>query len=157
MEQEEVKQEEVKCVALGDDVEMEVAVVQAHPGPLSTDQRLSEQQQQLTQLARSLDSLSRMVKELRDDYRRGEDERLNGIIEEKTKANKMELPEGTELHGKTKSVNFFCVVRDGGFYVGITRYDSLSAAALGVSGVRRSGWTFWKLPNGKTVKEVYKT
>ncbi len=151
-----MEQKEVKCVALGEDVEMEVAVVQAHPGPLSTDQRLSDQQLQLTQLARSLDSLSRMVKEMRDDYRRGEDDRLNGIIEDNKKAKKMELPEGTELHGKTKGINFFCVVRNGGFYVGTTRYDSLSAAALGVSGVRRSGWMFWKLSSGKTVKEMYK-
>lgn len=46
-------------------------------------------------------------------------------------------------------------VKQDGYWVGIDRYDSLSAAAEGVSGVRRSGWVFWKVPNGKTVKEVY--
>jgi hypothetical protein len=70
----------------------------------------------------------------------------------------MEIPEGTELHGKTKGVNFYCVVRNGGFYVGTTKYDSLSAAAQGVNGgTRVSGLIFWKLPDERTVKEAYKT
>ncbi|RLI56702.1 MAG: hypothetical protein DRO87_07760, partial [Candidatus Thorarchaeota archaeon] len=42
-----------------------------------------------------------------------------------------------------------------GFRVGDQIYKSLSAAAEAVSGVRRSGWTFWKLPDGRTAKEAF--
>ena len=41
------------------------------------------------------------------------------------------------------------------YYIGTTGYDSLSSAAEAASGVRRSGWTFWKMPDGRTVKEAY--
>jgi hypothetical protein len=43
-----------------------------------------------------------------------------------------------------------------GYRIGNFKYASLSAAAEVVSGVRRSGWVFWKLPSGETLKELYK-
>ena len=43
-----------------------------------------------------------------------------------------------------------------GYYIDNVKYYSLSAAAEAVSGVRRSGWTFWKLVDGTTVKEAFR-
>ena len=70
---------------------------------------------------------------------------------------KQNIPVGTTLMSNSQrgGLRFLTVGADG-YYVGSTRYDSLSAAAEAISGVRRSGWTFWKLTDGRTVKEVYK-
>ena len=93
-----------------------------------------------------------MVKELREKI----DGDMDKAVVETVKAKKSDsvLPEGTVLHGTTKGLSFFLQVRDSGFWVNNMKYDSLSAAAEGISGVRRSGWTFWKFPDGKNVKEV---
>jgi hypothetical protein len=148
--------EEVKCVALGEDIEAEIAEVQPLRKPATADEKINEMQQQILHLTSAFDSLARMVKELRDDYRRDKDEKLNGLMEEKKKAGKAEIPEGTVLIGTTKGLSYFLQVKEGGFFVGAEKYESLSAAAEGVSGVRRSGWTFWKLSDGRSIKEVYK-
>jgi hypothetical protein len=42
------------------------------------------------------------------------------------------------------------------YEIGDRVFPSLSSAAEAVSGVRRSGWTFWKLPDGRTLKEAFK-
>lgn len=71
---------------------------------------------------------------------------------------KKELPIGLVCIGRTEksSAPYFLTVREDGFHVGASVYNSLSAAAEAVSGVRRSGWTFWRTPEGYTLKEVYK-
>lgn len=148
--------EEVKCVALGEDL-AEVEVVKIiNDQPQNTDEKVVMLEARIFDLGNALDSMFTMVKALQDDRHEERNNKLAGIIEAKKKANKVEIPEGTVLTGKTKGLSYFLHVKDGGFYVGITRYDSLSAAAIGVSGVRRSGWMFWTLPDGKTVKEVFK-
>ena len=49
------------------------------------------------------------------------------------------------------------VVKEEGYIVGPTTYNSLSSAAEAVSGiVRKSGWVFWKLSDGRSVKEAFK-
>lgn len=63
---------------------------------------------------------------------------------------------GSNFIGTTKGMTYVLTVQNDAYYIGATPYASLSAAAEGVSGVRRSGWTFWKLPDGRTVKEVYR-
>lgn len=148
--------EEVKCVALGEDL-AEVEVVKViNEQPQNTDEKVVMLEARVFDLGNALDSMFTMVKALQDDRHAERNNKLAGIIEAKKKDNKVEIPEGTVLTGKTKGLSYFLHVKDGGFYVGITRYDSLSAAAIGVSGVRRSGWTFWALPDGRTVKEVFK-
>lgn len=48
-------------------------------------------------------------------------------------------------------------VAKSGYKVDNTTYNSLSAAAEAVSGiVRKSGWVFWRLPDGRTAKEAFK-
>lgn len=150
------KAPETKCVALGQDV-VDADVVEAIDNqPKTEKEKIELLEQRVYYLTNSLDSLFSMVKQLRDDVSKDKDRKISNVISEKKKESKIEIPEGTVLTGQTKGLSYFLQVRDGGFYVGVTRYDSLSAAAEGVSGVRRSGWTFWKLPNGQTVKEAFR-
>ena len=70
--------------------------------------------------------------------------------------NKDGIPVGISLMGASiKGGIRVLTVNSDGYYIGITKYDSLSAAAEAVSGVRRSGWTYWKIPDGRTIKEAY--
>ena len=147
---------EVTCVSLGEDVAEAEVVEVIDAQPITDTEKIVALEKRVFFLTNALDSLFAMVKDIRDDTNRESDSQINNVIEAKKKENKVEVPEGTVLTGKTSGLSYFLQVRNGGFYVGITRYDSLSAAAEGVSGVRRSGWTFWKLPDGKTVKEVFK-
>ena len=73
--------------------------------------------------------------------------------------NKDGIPIGIVCIGATEKSPFlyYLTVEENGYTVGSQTYASLSAAAEAVSLVRRSGWTFWKLLNGMTLKEAYKT
>lgn len=75
---------------------------------------------------------------------------------DKTGLNKDGIPINISLRGQSSryGVTFLLVLEDG-YALGGTRYDSLSAAAEAASGVRRSGWTYWKAASGRTVKEEY--
>jgi len=72
--------------------------------------------------------------------------------------NKDGIPIALECYGSTESNPFlmFLTVEEDGYRIGTHKFASLSAAAQAVSGVRRSGWTFWKLPDGTTLKEAFK-
>lgn len=65
------------------------------------------------------------------------------------------IPPGTLLFGRSGKKEAILVVTETGFFIGQTRYNSLSAAARIVSGIRRSGWAFWKTADGRTAKEVF--
>ncbi len=72
--------------------------------------------------------------------------------------NKQGIPVGTCLIGTAKGgvPRVLSVAKDS-YFVGETEFNSLSAAAEAVSGViRKSGWVFWKLPDGRTLKEAFK-
>ncbi len=150
-----VVKEEVKCVALGDDTDIEEVQVEERQ-PQTTEEKIVSLEQRVSFLTSSMDSMFTIVKGLGDKLDTNRNKDIEALIEKKKKENKVEIPEGTVLTGTTKGLNYFMHIKEGGFYVGITRYESLSAAAEGVSGVRRSGWTFWKLPDGKNVKEMFK-
>jgi len=72
--------------------------------------------------------------------------------------NKDGLPIGLVCIGETEKNTFpLCMtVAEDGYALGMKTYPSVSAAAEAVSFVRRSGWTFWKVPDGRTLKEVFK-
>jgi len=72
--------------------------------------------------------------------------------------NKDSIPVGISMIGLTRfGPRILTVGEDGSYYVGPTKYNSLSAAAEGESGiVRKSGWIFWKLADGRTAKEAFK-
>ena len=77
--------------------------------------------------------------------------------EESETVNGDDLPLNTAYLGITKGVPYILTVNDIGEYiVGGKKFGSLSAAAEHVSGVRRSGWTFWKTFDGKTLKEAFR-
>jgi len=74
----------------------------------------------------------------------------------KDKTNKDGVPNKAAFIGTTRGVQHVLSVSGDDYVVGEETYQSLSAAAEAVSGVRRSGWTFWKVPDGRTVKDVYR-
>ncbi|TET61125.1 MAG: DUF2924 domain-containing protein [Candidatus Stahlbacteria bacterium] len=78
---------------------------------------------------------------------------------EPSNLNKDGIPIGLECWGTTEKVPYLLImsVEIDGYRIGNFKYSSLSAAAEAVSGVRRSGWVFWKLPTGETLKELYKS
>jgi hypothetical protein len=72
--------------------------------------------------------------------------------------NRQGIPLGTCLIGTVRGTapRVLTVTKDG-YFVGKTQFASLSAAAEAVSGItRKSGWVFWKLADGRTVKEAFK-
>jgi len=144
------------AVALGEDI---VERVELQRDPITIEERVLYLEQSVKQHTISLDSLYTLVKELQNDK---EHVKYMEKIDEGIEVNKPDnkIPVGTRLKGMTKGIPFWCIVKDDGFYVGITHYNSLSAAAQGVSGIRRSGWAFWKFDNGKnegkSVKDIYK-
>jgi len=150
-------EESIKYVALGEEGP-EVEIVEVGQQPQTQEEKINAMESRINQLALSIDSLHSIIKKLRDRADAKRDYAISENIE-KTKSD-MKIPEGTVLVGITRNVPYYCEVKSGAFYIGVTRYPTLSSAAEGVSGVRRSGWTFWKLTggkhNGKTVKEVFK-
>lgn len=153
---EEAKKANIKCVALGSGDGEQEYVEFAHPEPANVGERVTMLEQRISLMTRSIDALFSTLKEMREMMQAEKDGKLAKDIENKSRDGKAEIPEGTVLWGTSRGLNFFMSVKDGAFYIGNTKYDSPSAAAEAISGVRRSGWTFWKLPDGRSIKEVYK-
>lgn len=139
------------CVALGEDVDVEVADAEKRQ-PGSDAEEIIFLKEQMSNAISMLDNLFLMVKELREKVDKDRDKVVADAVQ--VKRSDASLPEGTVLHGTTQGMSFFLQVRDGGFWVNNHKYDSLSAAAEAVSGVRRSGWAFWKFADGRSVKEA---
>jgi len=72
--------------------------------------------------------------------------------------NKDGIPLGTVCYGVTEKspLLYYLTVEADGYVVGAHKFPSLSAAAEAVSLVRRSGWAFWHMLDGRTLKEVFK-
>lgn len=141
------------CVALGEDVGEEIVEVREER-PADIEGRLSAVEKQMIHITNAHDSLFSMVKQMSDNMSKESHKQIEATVKEKK--SDMVIPEGTVLNGKSKGLSYFLNVKDGAFYVGLTRYESVSAAAEGVSGVRRSGWAFWKFPDGKSIKEAFR-
>lgn len=82
-----------------------------------------------------------------------EEEDLDEVSE--ADVNKDGVPMDINLIGSAKGQVYVLTVRPDAYYIGHRPYKSLSAAALDVRGSRVSGWVFWKLPDGRTAKEVF--
>lgn len=141
-----------RCIALGEECKDVVIAEIDNTNKITDKEKIEALEQRVYELTNSIDSMFVIIKGLMSKI--NSKEIVNNNIE-KSKG-KLEIPEGTVLNGKTGGVNYYLVVKSDGFYVGETRYPSLSAAAEGVSGTRRSGLVFWTLPDGRTIKEVYK-
>lgn len=78
-------------------------------------------------------------------------------VDVEAETNKDGIPINSHFIGISKGVpNVLMVNKDGLYVAGNSTFNSLSAAAKKVSGVRRSGWVFWKLFDGRTVKEAFR-
>ena len=117
--------------------------------PTTLEEKVSNLEARLIELTKAFNSINSI--RLKDKRQKEEYDELP-----LTHANKDGIPIGISLLGTSQrnGIHVLTVAADG-YYIGVSRYDSLSAAAEAASGVRRSGWTFWKLPDGRTVKEAY--
>lgn len=130
-----------KKIALGSSVSNEAAVVSQ---PTSLEEQVLLLQQQIADLT---EAFLLSANERRDD---------NYTSLQFDNANKDGLPIGISLVGHSmRGGTHVLTINEDRYYVGTSGYHSLSAAAEAVSGVRRSGWTFWKLPDGRTAKEAF--
>jgi hypothetical protein len=117
--------------------------------PVSIEEQISVLQRQVKELM----SAFHTVNSLRIKDKRQQAEYDNPGL---ANANKDGIPIGTSLVGTSVKggIHVLTVAMDA-YYIGITKFDSLSAAAEAASGIRRSGWTFWKMSDGRTIKEVF--
>jgi hypothetical protein len=111
--------------------------------PTSIEERMSTLEMQVRQLTEAINSMTNAI--TKKKYRNA----IRNINEDG-------IPIGISLVGESKRNGIqMMTVNSDGYYIGIVKYDSLSAAAQAASGVRRSGWTYWKLTDGRTVKEAF--
>ena len=87
------------------------------------------------------------------------EERLRQLEEQNSKSTEEDIPvrpeTGTVLRGESRGQVFSLEVLEEGFLCSDGEiYPTLSAAALGVSGNRRSGWKFWTNAAGVPIGEV---
>ena len=124
-------------------------------GKLSDEERLSVLEQQVAYM-------TTIITALRVRLKKGSPRVKVPKAEEEIPApfgkNKDGLPIGLVCIGETEKNTFpLCMtVAEDGYVLGMKTYPSVSAAAEAVSFVRRSGWAFWKIPDGRTLKEVFK-
>jgi len=82
-------------------------------------------------------------------------EKLERKITPPPTKNKEGLKIGTTLRGESRGEEYTIEALDEGYLCSDGNiYESLSGAALGVSGNRRSGWKFWKDVSGTPIGEV---
>lgn len=113
--------------------------------PASLDERV-------TVLESKLDMILKMLI-ANGIHERVEEEDLDSATE--ADVNRDGIPIDSMLIGSSKGQAYVLTVRPEAYYIGHKPYKSLSAAAKDVRGSRVSGWVFWKLPDGRTAKEVF--
>ncbi len=120
----------------------------------------SKLKEQLEEFKMKLDSMSSMLRLIRKQATKKHKEQSGEeVIKEENLINKDGIPLNTAYTGLTsKLIHPYILIVDenGNYKIGEKQFESLSMAAEFVSGVRRSGWTFWKTFDGRTVKEVFK-
>ena len=139
-----------KYIPLGTPSTIQGTCLAVSPAKLSDSERLRVLEDQVSYMSRVIAALKRELKKANNAYEAE-------AVPEGT-LNKHGIPIGTVCTGVTEKspALFYLTVLEDGYQVGSKIYESLSAAAQHISGVRRSGWTFWKLSTGLTLKEVYK-
>lgn len=121
--------------------------------PLTTEEQLAE-------LKLKMDSMSQMffmLRKMGKNKKKKEDSEK--VLPDNPLINKDGIPINTCFIGYTKNspYPYILVINEKGEYtLGNKIFDTLSAAAEFVSGVKRSGWLFWKTLEGLSVKEVYR-
>ena len=118
--------------------------------PKTIDERMNLLEENIACLTRAFNAVnSAIVKDARQQELYDNINPIGGL-------NKDGLPIGISLLGQsTRGGIHVLSVKQDKYYIGTSDYESLSAAAEAASGVRRSGWTFWKVLDGRTIKEAY--
>jgi hypothetical protein len=94
--------------------------------------------------------LERKVSEMEENISNLERRILSSV----RKPGEESIPEGTILCGESKGKSYTIESLEAGYLCSDGKiYQSLSGAALGVSGNRRSGWVFWKTEDGIPIGE----
>lgn len=136
-----------KRIALGTGADQPATAVATQP--LTLEEKVELLTQQVEQLTKAFHAVNSV---------RLKDKRQQEINDSfpLQHANKDGIPIGLSLVGVSMRGGIHVLtVNSDGYYIGLNRYDSLSAAAEAASGVRRSGWTYWKLNDGRTAKEAF--
>lgn len=83
-------------------------------------------------------------------------EKVRTIFSMNSNLNMDGIPVGTVMYATSMRGGMSRLTADtDGYFMGGNKYNSLSSAAEAASGVRRGGWSFWRLPDGRTAKEVF--
>lgn len=155
---EELKQEAIKAnnklIPLGEDI---IAIAKnVHDEDfivVAEKERIEAVENQLYEVTNSLASVFQIIKSIMHKMDTTTKKEEPNAVKKGT----LNIPIGTTLMGSHKGMNYFLQVKQDGYYVGETQYNSLSAAAQDVSNCRRSGLVFWKsIENGQSAKEAYK-
>ena len=116
--------------------------------PMTIEEKMTLLDDRLTNLTKAFNAINSAI--VKDSRQQEEQDNKGAHV------NKDGIPIGVSLLGQsTRGGTHVLSIKHDGYYIGVTGYDSLSAAAEVASGVRRSGWTFWRMPDGRTVKEAY--
>jgi hypothetical protein len=131
-------------IALGTAIASNGVVIMDKPATL--EERVTVLQRQVEELISAFHAVNSIrIKDKRQQERHDD-----------PNANKDGIPIGISLLGTSvKGGTHVLTVNSDGYYIGITKFDSLSAAAEAVSGVRRSGWAYWKMADGRSIKEAF--
>jgi Zn-dependent M32 family carboxypeptidase len=121
----------------------------------SLEQDFKGLESKVTQLVKTVNAMAKVIHMLRHESTTAQ------VVKATTDKvlNKDGLPLNSAFIGVTKNQPhpiILTVETDGTYKIGSKKFGSLSAAAKEVSGVRRSGWTFWKTAQGQTLKEAFK-
>lgn len=134
-------------IALGAALGSSISVVVEEP--LTIEERVTMLQKQVEELIANFHLINSA---------RIKDKRQQNVYDKlpTTEINKDGIPIGISLVGSSsKNGIHILTVNADGYYIGITKFESLSAAAEAASGIRRSGWTYWKTSDNMTVKEAF--
>lgn len=129
------------------------SMLSVSPGKLDDRTRIKILEEQVKAMSIVIAALKKKLKQQHNAY-----DNCVAAAEGGENINKDGIPIGTLCIGTTEKSLFPCylTVRKDHYTVGSVKFASLSAAAEAVSSVRRSGWTFWRLTDGTTLKEAYK-
>ena len=131
----------------------EVNVLKQEKGVGTLTEQLKEAQLQLESMQELFLMLKKAV------MGKNKTQKSDAVPEDDGVYNKDGVPLNSSYIGYTRASEYpyiLVVNAEGTYCVGNNKFPALSASAEFVSGVRRSGWTFWCLIDGRTLKEVYK-
>lgn len=100
-----------------------------------------------------LEAKVKLLTEIVDHLNKGN--REEDRVQENVAINKDGIPYDINLIGSVKGQPYVLTVRKDAYYLGAVPHKTLSAAAKSVCGHRKSGWVFWKVPDGRTAKETF--